>query len=372
MIQKEKKILVSRQYGNKQISAIGLGLCGLRTLAGHFKKDEAVAALGKALESGINYIDLGFPELCPDKALLKAYGALLNNADVSICVKANVLKLTSGEELTVQLRSCMEAYGITKVTFLQLYGVNRTAWNRIRGNGVLQKADELKETGAVENLSMHYTDDRFYLKPILQEGIFDGISIELSAIELPRNSGSLKIAGDFHLGTVVTGALKNGCILSELSLKDAICAEFFAPGVSSVLLELLTAEEVQKAVEISETSDRGKDYVRAQLAAKKARDAFYKKREIQCEVCRCCMPCPEGFNAPRIAELYNEALMFDAPDYSALQFEIENLADRKCIRCGKCRSKCPREFEIGTIATKAAELFRSQLKEVNCCDPRRV
>ena len=352
-----------RPYADKEISLLGIGLCQLRTLAGCYERKAAVQALEYALESGITYVDLGFPEMIRDKDLIRGYGNLLKDADICTTLKANVHRLTDGKELEQRFHDALETYGIERPSFLQLYGISRTSWNRIRNNGVLQKAMELKANGQAEALTMHYTDDRFYLKPVLQENIFEGLSIELSAIELPRNSGSLKTAGDFGLHTIVTGSLKNGRILQELDLKSAICADLFAPTVSSVLLELLSEREVKDAVCAAEEADEKKDYVRAQLAAKKARDVFYKKRMIQCEVCRCCMPCPQGFNAPRIAELYNETLMFGEPELSAVQYRIENLGERSCINCGKCHKKCPREFDIGSIATKSAKFFEEVLKE---------
>lgn len=309
-------------------------------------------------------MDLGFPSMCPDKELLAEYRKLLKQADVSVAVKANAFRLADGEEMEKEFHETLKAYGIEAPAFLQLYGVNRTSWNRINNNGILNKAVELREKKEVTALSMHYTDDRFYLKPVLEEQIFDGLSIEMSAIELPRNSGSLLVAQKNKVQTIITGALKNGRILSELSLKDAICAELFAPSVAALLLEMLSEEEVKAAVEVVSEAEEAKNYVSAQLSAKKARDAFYKKRGMQCEVCRCCMPCPYGFNAPRIAELQNETMMFGDSSLSAKQFEIENLSSRSCEGCGKCQKKCPREFPIGQIATDAAALFMKELQEV--------
>ncbi len=354
----------SRPYGTTEISVLGIGLCGLRTLTGKYDRVKALNALELALSKGINYVDLGFVSMCPDKELLKEYGRLLCRTDVSVAVKANVLRLTDGNELEKVFQDSLDTYGMDNPVFLQLYGVNRTSWNRINNNGVLQKAIELKTKQRVKALTLHYTDDRFYLKPVLEEQIFDGLSIEMSAIELPRNSGSLTIAKKNGVQSVITGALKNGRILTKLSLKDAICAELFSPGVACLLLEMLSEEEVTAAVKVVEEACETKDYVAAQLAAKKARDAFYEERGMQCEVCRSCMPCPYGFNAPRIAELMNETMMFGDSILSATQYEIENLGSRSCQGCGKCQKKCPREFPIGQIATDAAALFEIELQEV--------
>ena len=53
--------------------------------------------------------------------------------------------------------------------------------------------------------------------------------------------------------------------------------------------------------------------VKDQLLLARVREAYQKGRSVPRPACYCCMHPPQGIDAPRIMELYNEALMFVDP-----------------------------------------------------------
>lgn len=370
--------MIYRPYGPHQISALGIGLCQSGDLMDPASLSESVAALELGLTSGVNYVDLGFPHNCQDPQYLKACGELVKKYGAYTAVNINVLPEQAPLSLESEVRRCMDLYGLEHAAFLQYYGVGRVTWNRLLQSGTLDQVRELKRSGLIESVSLYYTDDRFYLKPILETGLFDAIALELSMIELPRNTSCLKIAADYNIAAAAHGTLKHMRLCENLTgdiqaawdrekghgaLEWAMGIALSAPNVSCALAGARTRGEMERLCAIASHPFDGVDAVRAMLVGKYVRDALYQRRKIQCEICRSCMPCPLGVNAPRIAELYNEYLMFGNLEIPAAQYRLEALGEKHCIQCGKCRRKCPREFPLDEIVPAAHELFSSKDKE---------
>ena len=79
------------------------------------------------------------------------------------------------------------------------------------------------------------------------------------------------------------------------------------------------------------------------------RDEYHRLTPIPCTDCKYCQPCPNGVNIPSIFALYNESVMFNAPDHGRFAYshwmpEAER-ADQ-CLECGDCESQCPQKIEI--------------------------
>jgi len=68
---------------------------------------------------------------------------------------------------------------------------------------------------------------------------------------------------------------------------------------------------------------------------------------IPCTHCEYCMPCPNDVAIPDIFALYNEAMMYGAPEHSRYTyrnfFNPENKADQ-CIECGTCEFALPAAY----------------------------
>jgi predicted aldo/keto reductase-like oxidoreductase len=97
----------------------------------------------------------------------------------------------------------------------------------------------------------------------------------------------------------------------------------------------------------------------------RARDAYTASGPVDCTGCRYCMPCPNGVDIPRIFSMYNEAVIYNAPEKprktycSPRNFKEEQRAD-KCIKCGDCLEKCPQKLPVTDMLEKAHAFLTSK------------
>ena len=79
------------------------------------------------------------------------------------------------------------------------------------------------------------------------------------------------------------------------------------------------------------------------------RDQYRALTPIPCTDCKYCQPCPNNVAIPRIFDLYNTAMMYNAPDGARRAYEHwvrEEERGNCCLECGECESKCPQGIEI--------------------------
>ena len=81
----------------------------------------------------------------------------------------------------------------------------------------------------------------------------------------------------------------------------------------------------------------------------RVRDQYRALSPIPCTDCQYCQPCPNSVTIPRIFDLYNQAMMFAAPEHARNAYgnwvpEAER-GDR-CLECGECEAKCPQGIAI--------------------------
>ena len=92
----------------------------------------------------------------------------------------------------------------------------------------------------------------------------------------------------------------------------------------------------------------------------KARDVYLALCPIPCTDCKYCQPCPNDVAISRIFEIYNQAVMYAAPERSRVAYNQwireEERADC-CLQCGECEAKCPQGIEIMDWLEKADRLL---------------
>jgi hypothetical protein len=65
------------------------------------------------------------------------------------------------------------------------------------------------------------------------------------------------------------------------------------------------------------------------------------------------MPCPQGIDAPRIFEIYNDAVMYSDKETAPSIYRLENHNIDSCNECGVCSSKCGFKYPIAEWLKKA-------------------
>jgi len=363
-----------RKFGKHNVSILGVGLFQPQCLTQEVNLKEYVAALKFALDFGVSIIDLGFPQYYSgDRSLVSECGELLNAAsDIVTVMNVNVYAVDNAATVESELLDTLSIYGLSRVTYIQMYGVDRVTWKKLNNLGILDCAKGLIQSGFADGLTCYFTDDRFYLKPILESRAFDAISLEYSFIDIARNPGSLKLSKDFGLGIAVRGVTKDGRLAENLPpdietiwsrnpehspIEWALSVVWDRPEISTAIIDMLTVAQAKYYCSFAESFSSEDADITGLILAKQVSDIYFAKRMIRCMMCRACMPCPLGINTPRIAELYNEYLMYGNKVVPALQYKLEQHNARLCSKCLKCAKTCPRLFPLHEIISEADRVF---------------
>ncbi|HOQ51894.1 MAG TPA: 4Fe-4S dicluster domain-containing protein, partial [Candidatus Atribacteria bacterium] len=87
--------------------------------------------------------------------------------------------------------------------------------------------------------------------------------------------------------------------------------------------------------------------------------AFESLPSINCNMCKYCLPCPNGVNIPRNFELYNNAFQGGAFEDARRKYLALSEEERasSCIRCGDCEKLCPQTLPIPELLEKVTQAF---------------
>ena len=98
---------------------------------------------------------------------------------------------------------------------------------------------------------------------------------------------------------------------------------------------------------------------------KEAHQVYQSLAPIPCTQCEYCLPCPSGVAIPRIFDLYNDAVAYDAWGHSRWAYNnMVGAAERadNCIECGECEVACPQSIKIIDWLATAHERFGEPAK----------
>lgn len=129
------------------------------------------------------------------------------------------------------------------------------------------------------------------------------------------------------------------------------------PEVSTALVDMSTVEQVRENMALADNGEAGSFSVREQILISNVRDAYRALRPVNCTACRSCMPCPQGVDAPRIFELYNDAVIYNDLETGRYLYRIEGHRIEDCNDCGLCAGKCGRKIDIPGWLKRVGEVL---------------
>ena len=342
---------INRRTGDR-ISEIGIGsayLFGAGT-------DEAVRALRRAVEGGINYFDLA----AGDGAAFPIYGEALHDlrkglyyqihfgADYSAGTYGWSLDLDtirrSVEKQLKELRTDYIDYG-----FIHCQD-EVSDWETYLKNGVYDYILSLKKAGVVRHvgLSSH--------TPAVIMRIMDDAEIDMLMFSV--NPAYDYGQGEYANGTVderaavyrrcesegvgisVMKPFSGGQLLDEKqspfgqALTPYQCIRYCLdkPGVLTVLAGAKSMNEVESLLAYCEQPEEALDYsVIGTFAPPEAGG--------KCVYCNHCKPCPMGIDVGLVNKYYDLARAGDAMAAEHYRTLEKNASD--CVGCGHCDSRCP-------------------------------
>jgi predicted aldo/keto reductase-like oxidoreductase len=363
-----------RKFGRLdcQVSALGFGLEQLPA-----NDDEAVKMLHYAIDNGVNFIDIG------SASLLKRNTQLLNQAlgdgyqqKIKIAATIPSAKINAVTDFDQELENLLKWLNSDSVDFLILGGLNRFTWPKLKELGITRRVDKAITDKRISHVGFFFHDQYQFLREIIEAyNNWSLCQFQYSYMDIDHHPGvsGLTYAADNGLAVVVSKPLLGGRLTKNIPESVAKIWSATEPKrspaewalrwvwnhveVSTVVCDMSTLEQVKENIVLADTTKAGSFTVPEELAISRVRDAYRELKPLPCTACRGCMPCGLDIDAPRIFEIYNDAVMYDDAATGREIYRREKHNIDACNECGICASKCGLGFPIPVWLKKARELL---------------
>lgn len=375
-----------RRCGGLKVSEIALGCEGFMGK----KKDEFVRMLDRALEQGINFIDM----YTPDPEFRDHLGTAIRGRRDRIVLQGHICSVwENGQYLrTRDVKKAKAAFedqlkriGTDYMDIGMIHYVDSEKdFHEVFDGEVIQYCKELKQQGKIRALGLS-SHNPLIAKKAVESGLVDVLMFSVNAaydmqpasedvneLWAPENyAGGLtnmnpdrkelyELCEKENVAIDVMKAFGGGDMLSaELSpfgvaFNEYQCMEYCLtrPGVVSVMAGCRSVEEIDKAVSYYSASRQERDYSLVLSSMKKF------KFHGNCMYCGHCAPCSAGISVADVNKYLNLCLaQGEVPETVADHYKLLEHHASECVECRQCELNCPFGVEIVEKMRKAKEVF---------------
>lgn len=363
-----------RKFGrlNWQVSALGFGLDNLPQ-----DKDEAVKILRYAIDSGVNFIDVGSTSTLKNNATILVK-ALVDGYRKKVKLAATLpsTEIHQTGDFDRLLDEILKIVGRDGVDFLTLGGLNRFTWTKLGELKIINHLEKAIAEKKIGYTGFFFHDQYQFLRDII--AAYDSWSFcqfQYSFMDIDHHPGvsGLTYAADKGLAVIVSKPLLGGRLTKNIPASVAQTWSQTEPlrspaewglrwvwnhsEVSTIVCDMSTLEQVKENIALADNAKAGDFTVPDELTISRVRDAYRALKPFPCTACCGCMPCPLGIDAPRIFEIYNDAVMYNDAATGRAIYRLEQHHIESCNECGICAGKCGMSFPIPEWLKKARELL---------------
>jgi predicted aldo/keto reductase-like oxidoreductase len=355
-------------------SVLGMGVMRLPGLAGESARGvldeaEAIRMIRHGIDSGINYVDLGFPwNMARHEPIVRTVGKALADgyrSKVKVALTVPALLVSSAADFDRCLDTQLQWLAADGVDFCLLGRLTRDNWPALQQSGVLDRLETAQSEGRVDHAGFSFHDHYQVLKSIVEA--YDRwvvCSVQYSYMDVDHNPGATGIrwAAEQGLAVVATEPFKGGRLtreppaeipaLWERSGRERSPAEWALrfvwnhPGISVAVADMSSAQQLEEDLKVADLAEANSLSIAEEVAVSNVRDALRKRRPVPCPSCRPCMPCPVGIDVPRFFEIYNDAVMYDDVETARTLFRDERIYPADCTECGLCEGRCAKRLPM--------------------------
>jgi predicted aldo/keto reductase-like oxidoreductase len=333
---------------------------------------EAARMLRYAIDNGVNYLDLGYIFDSPQReVVIRCIGRALRDGyrqKIKIAASLPVFMIESAADFERYLEECLSCLQTDRLDFFLPAGLNRETWPDFKKRDVLPHAEAATADGRIGWLGFSFHDDFQTLRSVLED--YDKWSLaefQYSFMDVDHHpgAGGLKYAADKGLAVVAVEPLKGGRLTVKLPgpvagiwagkspVEWGLRWVWNHPEVATVVSDMSSLAQVKENITLADSAGAYSLTVSEELLVNRVRDAYRKLKPIPCTACRGCMPCPLGIDAPRIFEIYNDAVIYDDIEKSRSIYRNERHNIDACNNCGVCAKACGFKIPIPDWLEKA-------------------
>jgi hypothetical protein len=343
-------------------------------------KKAAVEIVRRAVDLGINYLDLGYPyNLRNQEYVAEIIGEALQNGGrekVRIAITLPSHLIYSRAHFELHLRKQLNCLRAEKADFCLIGRLNRDNWPVLQRYGALDWAEAAVGSGQVEHVGFSFHDHFQILKTVLNSWErWRVCQFQFSYMDIDHDPGisGIRHAAEKGLAVVVSEPLRSGRLTRAVGDSSAspcaIASHQWRPAewglrfvwndadVMTAIRDVGSSNEIIESAAIAEMIEPDSLTVQEELFLSRLRDARLNSRQIPCTSCRSCMPCPEGIDVPRIFEIYNDAFIYQDVDTARAIYRNELHRAERCNRCGFCEEHCVKKLPVVQWLEKALQLL---------------
>jgi predicted aldo/keto reductase-like oxidoreductase len=358
-------IMQYRAFGSTgyQISALGFGAMRLPMREGHVDEEQAVAAIHRGFELGINYIDtaLGY---CAEESEIVVGKALKGWRDRVWVSTKNPLSDRPADQWRACLEKQLAKLDVDALDVYHCHGINWKVWeDHLSRPGMgIEAALKAKEEGLFRHFAFSFHDRPENLKRLADTGIFEIVTCQYNLLDR-SNEEAMAYARQRGLGVVVMGPVGGGRLggpsqalqgmvaggassTAEVALRFVLANPSVSCAISGMGSVAMVEENCATASRTEPLSEGELDNVRQVL------DRNRRLAELYCTGCNYCMPCPHGVNIPGNFEAMNYHRVYGLTEFARSRYRRfgpkreNNLPASACQECGECEPKCPQKIPI--------------------------
>lgn len=364
-----------RKFGRLdwKVSALGFGLECLPS-----NEAEAVKMVRLAIDGGVNFINADSPPVSKDN---QALPHLLREAlqdgyrqKIKLAATLPPEKINAPADFDRELDNLLNLLDLKSVDFLTLGGLNRYSWPKLEGLDTLKRAEAAIKDKRIGHVGFFFHDQYQFLRNIIEA--YDNwayCQFQYSYMDIDHHPGvsGLTYAAENGLGVVVVKPLLGGRLTKNIPASAARVWSAAEPkrstaewclrwvwnhaDISSVVVDMSDITQVKANLALADKAAADSFSVPEELVISRVREAYRERKAFPCTTCRGCMPCPQGVDAPRIFEIYNDAVMYDDVETARSIYRLEHHNIDSCNECGICAEKCGFQFPIPEWLKKARE-----------------
>lgn len=364
-----------------KVSALGFGCMRLPVInneMGRINEPLAIKMIRYAIDNGVNYVDTAY--MYHDGNSEKVVGKALKDGyreKVKLVTKLPSMMITSPDQFDKIFEEQLDRLQAKKVDFYLMHALNREFWGKIQGMKVLQWAEKRMAKGQIGHIGFSFHDEYKVFKKIIDS--YDNwtlCQIQYNYVDVNNQAGrkGVEYAAKKGLALVVMEPIRGGLLAKD---PPKIVAKVWGkakqvrsypewalqwvwnqPEISVALSGMSTMEQVVENVAAAGRSGPNTLTKQELSLIKKVTEAYKLLGPVPCTGCRYCMPCPNDVDIPGIFRVYNEVMMYQAPEIGYMHYagrmglKPENRADN-CVECRKCVEKCPQKIDIPEWLKKA-------------------
>lgn len=298
-------------------------------------EDEAILAVRKAYETGINFFDTARAYTTSEARIGEALEGVRD--EVFIATKS-----THRDKEGI-LEDIETSLGNLRTDYIDLYQLHfvskREVWERVRGpGGALEGLLEAKEEGKINHLGITSHDPELMME-VLREGIFETVMIPYNYLTQKPADGLLPLCAELGVGTIVMKPFGGGALTN---VRAALRYVLGNGDVDVAIPGMMSAAEIEENVAVGSGS-----FILSQEDHRLIEEDRIHLGDQFCRACDYCQPCPQGIPISFVLRTEDQFLRLTGWTPRLLRRIPESEAKvASCQRCGQCEEKCPYQLPI--------------------------